>query len=77
MKSFRETRATHRGLLLAAVIAAVAAASVFLLPGAQVAEAVTPCNTTSHLSGSNFEIDTNANLKVDGPADCIDWLAGG
>ena len=50
---------------------------MFLLPGAQVANAVTPCNTASHLNGSNFEIDTDANLKVDGPADCIDWLAGG
>jgi hypothetical protein len=29
------------------------------------------------LPGSNFEIDTNANLKVDGAAPAIDWLAGG
>jgi uncharacterized repeat protein (TIGR01451 family) len=70
-------RATHRGLLLAALVAALAAASVFLLPGAQVAGAVTPCSNPNVLSGSNFEIDTDANLKVDGPGDCIDWLAGG
>jgi len=29
------------------------------------------------LSGSNFEIDTDANLKVDGASPCIDWLTGG
>jgi hypothetical protein len=29
------------------------------------------------LAGSNFEIDTNANLKVDNAAPSIDWLAGG
>src|SRR5919201_3141411 len=33
----------------------------------------TPC-TGSVLAGSNFEIDTDANLKVDGTTqDCIDW----
>ena len=35
------------------------------------------CSTASVLSGSNFEIDTNANLKVDGGGTCIDGLAGG
>lgn len=34
------------------------------------------CTTSSVLAGSNFEIDTNGNLKVDGAAPCIDWLAG-
>ena len=35
------------------------------------------CTTANVLSGSNFEIDTDANLKVDGSDPCIDWLAGG
>src|SRR6266566_990210 len=70
------TRATHRGLLLAATLAALAGASVFLLSGALAAGAATPC-AGSVLPGSNFEIDTNANLVVDGQADCIDWLADG
>src|SRR5215208_2589497 len=34
------------------------------------------CTTQRVLSGSNFEIDNNANLKVD-DAQCIDWLTGG
>jgi uncharacterized repeat protein (TIGR01451 family) len=70
------TRATHRGLLLAALLAALAGASVFLLSGALPAGAATPC-ANSVLAGSNFEIDPDANLVVDGPADCIDWLADG
>src|SRR5215213_1760506 len=60
------------------VIAAVLLAAVAVgLSGAVRAPAATPCATTSVLSGSNFEIDTDANLKVDGAGDCIDWLAGG
>src|SRR6266704_5356216 len=35
------------------------------------------CATANVLSGSNFEIDVNGNLKVDGPDPCIDWLANG
>ena len=58
------------------MLAVVAGASVFLLSGALSAGAATPC-AGSVLAGSNFEIDTNANLKVDGPADCIDWLTDG
>jgi hypothetical protein len=33
--------------------------------------------TANHLTGSNFEIDVNANLIVNGPANCIDWLEDG
>jgi hypothetical protein len=50
-----------------------------LVPGSlapTVALAAT-CPTLNVLAGSNFEIDTNANLKVDGGSPCIDWLAGG
>jgi hypothetical protein len=35
------------------------------------------CTTANALSGSNFEIDVDANLKVDGASPCIDWLADG
>jgi len=35
------------------------------------------CTTPTVLSGSSFEIDLNANLKVDGASPCIDWLADG
>ncbi len=35
------------------------------------------CATANVLSGSNFEIDVNGNLKVDGADPCIDWLANG
>ena len=35
------------------------------------------CPTSSVVSGSNFEIDTNGNLAVNGGDPCIDWLAGG
>jgi hypothetical protein len=31
--------------------------------------------STASLPGSNFEIDTDANLKVDGPAPAIDWVS--
>jgi len=37
------------------------------------AVAVPTCATANVLSGSVFEIDVDANLKVDGAADCIDW----
>jgi hypothetical protein len=37
----------------------------------------TACTTANVLTGSNFEIDTNANLAVNGASPCIDWLAGG
>jgi hypothetical protein len=36
-----------------------------------------PCTTANVLSGSNFEIDVDGNLKVDGADPCIDWLADG
>src|SRR5438270_9440011 len=39
--------------------------------------AAATCTTANTLAGSNFEIDVDANLKVDGASPCIDWLAGG
>jgi hypothetical protein len=41
------------------------------------ANAAAACTTPNVLSGSDFEIDVSANLKVDGASPCIDWLAGG
>src|SRR6266516_5222999 len=59
--------------LLVTIFAVPAAARLVHLRAA----AADPCTTASVLSGSNFEIDTNANLKVDGASPCIDWLADG
>src|SRR4051794_41897938 len=64
----------RRWWVIGAVFVAAAAVG---LSGAVRAPAAPPCATNSVLSGSNFEIDTDANLKVDGAGDCIDWLAGG
>src|SRR4051794_20957302 len=64
----------RRSWVMAAVLLAAVAVG---LSGAVRAPAATPCATPDVLPGSNFEIDTDANLKVDGAADCIDWLADG
>src|SRR3954451_4464950 len=64
----------RRWWIIGAVMLAAAAVG---LSGAVRAPAASPCATTSVLSGSNFEVDTDANMKVDGAGDCIDWLAGG
>src|SRR5437016_525833 len=72
----RGSGSSRRVLLLAAMVA-LAGASVFLLSGALVAGAAPLCSTASVLDKSNFEIDTDANLKVDGGGTCIDWLADG
>ena len=74
--SVEKRRLTPATWLLTAAVAALAGASVFLLSGALAAGAATPC-AGSVLPGSNFEIETNANLVVNGPPDCVDWLAGG
>src|SRR6266581_2840698 len=71
---FRFTRSVKMrwaagGLLLATLAPGV-------IPSAAVAQTST-CATPNVLVGSNFEIDANANLKVDGASPCIDWLAGG
>jgi hypothetical protein len=49
-------------------LALIAAALVLVLPAAASHPEVS-------LPGSNFEIDTNANLKVDDPAPSIDWAS--
>ena len=57
--------------LLLAAVAAVA----FAISGSAVADTAS-CANTATLEGSAFEIDVNANLKVN-TTGCIDWLAGG
>jgi hypothetical protein len=58
-------RATQRWGILWAVVA-----TFTLVFGALVANA-------ANVTGSNFEIDTDANLIVNGASPAIDWLAGG
>jgi hypothetical protein len=55
---------------------AVTALATVAILGVASAQTDPLCTTQRVLSGSNFEIDTNANLKVD-DAQCIDWLTGG
>lgn len=66
---------------LGAALLAVSLAGAFSVPAslAQAMAAAQPLCSTAHvLDGSHFEIDTDANLKVDGSAaTCIDWLTGG
>jgi hypothetical protein len=56
-------------------MAATALTTVAVL-GVAAAQTDPLCTTQKVLSGSNFEIDTNANLIVN-DAQCIDWLTGG
>lgn len=50
-----------------------AAAGLLLVASALVASPALAAHPEVSLPGSNFEIDTNANLKVDDPAPSIDW----
>jgi hypothetical protein len=65
-------RRRSRFLLLAPV--GVLAAVAFVISGSAVATTGS-CSNAATLAGSAFEIDTNANLKVD-TTGCIDWLDG-
>src|SRR5829696_4857404 len=69
-------RGRSRPRALAVLPLALAAFAVSAFGAASVASAA-DCTTAKVLSGSAFEIDTNANLKVDGASPCIDWLSGG
>ena len=71
-------RANLRRPLIAALLLACAATAAFVVAGSAVATTPGPsgCANTATLDGSAFEIDTNANLIVNGP-NCIDWLADG
>ena len=61
---------------IALLFMAVTALATVAILGVASAQTDPLCTTQRVLSGSNFEIDTNANLKVD-DAQCIDWLTGG
>lgn len=61
------TRARRRGLGHAAGAAAILAAGLALIAPASAS------HPEASLPGSNFEIDTNANLKVDDAAPSTDW----
>jgi hypothetical protein len=69
---------TSIGLLV--TMFAVSAAAKRSSTQAATAVAVATCTAASGVnlvSGSNFEIDTNANLKTDGASPCTDWNAVG
>jgi hypothetical protein len=54
---------------------AVSAAAALVLTGVVAAGPAQAAHPEVSLPGSNFEIDTNANLKVDDPAPSIDWAS--
>jgi hypothetical protein len=58
----------RRSISLWVTLALMAAALVLVLPAAASHPEVS-------LGGSNFEIDTDANLKVDDPTPSIDWAS--
>lgn len=62
-------RRTPTAWAITAIVGAIATATVLLI-GVQAAFASHP---EVSLAGSNFEIDTDANLKVDDPAPSLDW----
>src|SRR5436853_621446 len=75
-EALRETRhKIRRRPLFSAVLVICAVMVGFMITGS--ASGVTTCGTTAVVSGSAFEIDASANLKVDGSSPCIDWLSGG
>ncbi|MDQ1447523.1 MAG: hypothetical protein QOC79_494, partial [Actinomycetota bacterium] len=62
-----------RAVFALSLAVAIPTATVALVTSA----GASACTTANVLTGSNFEIDTNANLAVNGASPCIDWLAGG
>jgi uncharacterized surface anchored protein len=68
VRDFVRRKRSRTAAVVMAVIAVIAASLAFL-----------PSALASHpevsLTGSNFEIDTNANLKLDDPAPSIDWAS--
>ena len=71
-------RPTHprpwRRALAGTTLAVTALTMLLVLSSASAT--TTSCTDPATLAGSAFEIDTDANLRVD-TAGCIDWLAGG
>jgi hypothetical protein len=68
----KKRRAIRAAVLVASMAVAITVPSALLWQAA-----AADCTTPNVLSGSTFEIDTNANLKVDGLDPCLDWLANG
>jgi hypothetical protein len=66
MRFARSRRSRIRALLLVTV--ALGVALVYVVPAAA-------SHPEASLPGSNFEIDTDANLKLDDPAPSIDWAS--
>jgi hypothetical protein len=58
-----------------AVVLVLGSFSTFFASGSAPAAADPACTPPNALPGSNFEIDTSANLKVNGGSPCIDWRA--
>jgi hypothetical protein len=71
----RKRRAVLRHPLVLAALLGSALVVAFAISGSAVATTGS-CSNTATLTGSAFEIDVDANLKVD-TTGCIDWLAGG
>jgi hypothetical protein len=69
----KDSKRWFSALSALSLVIAIPAASVLLASSASAAA----CTTSSEVPGSNFEIDTNANLVTNGSSPCIDWLAGG
>ncbi|QNS04055.1 Ig-like domain-containing protein [Streptomyces xanthii] len=74
-----EGRRTRGRRNLSVALLTTTLAGAFTVPMTVVAHAAPDCTTSTNppifrtLSGSNFEIDTSANLRVNGTGDCIDW----
>ena len=66
------SKTSVRALLAVALLGAV-----FTFSGAPAGQRASAASGCSALPGSSFEIDADANLKVDGMSPCIDWLADG
>jgi hypothetical protein len=64
----RRLKRRRRSISLWVTLALLAAALVLVMPA-------TASHPEESLPGSNFEIDTNANLKLDDPAPSIDWVS--
>jgi hypothetical protein len=71
----RESRRRSRFLVSVPFALFAVVALAISLSGSAIATTA-DCTNTATLTGSAFEIDTSANLKVD-TSGCIDWLAGG
>jgi Prealbumin-like fold domain len=68
MTAVRKLKQRRRSIVRWTPLVAIAVALVLVLPAVA-------SHPEASLPGSNFEIDVNANLKVDDPAPSIDWAS--